>query len=50
LETLKKIEELERLRPNVRPNPEIKEMMNQIIRKAAAEHKAKNQLSENKED
>jgi hypothetical protein len=49
-ETIKKIEELERLEPNMTPNPEIKEMMNQIIRRAAAEHKAKNQVSENKED
>ena len=30
--------------------PEIKEMMNQIIRRAAEEHKAKNQATENKED
>jgi len=50
LETLKKIEELERLKPNVRPNPEIREMMNQIIRQAAAEHKKKNQVSENNDD
>jgi stage IV sporulation protein FB len=49
-ETIKKIEELERLEPNVKPNPEIKEMMNQIIRRAAEEHKAKNQAQENKED
>ena len=49
-ETIKKIQELERLEPKLRPNPEIKEMMNQIIRRAAAEHKAKNQVSENKED
>jgi hypothetical protein len=49
-ETIKKIEELERLEPNIKPNPEIKEMMNQIIRRAAAEHKAKNQMSEKKED
>lgn len=49
-ETLKKIEELERLEPNVRQNPEIKEMMNQIIRRAAAEHKAKSHMSENKEE
>jgi hypothetical protein len=49
-ETIKKIEELERLEPNVKPNPEIKEMMNQIIRRAAEEHKAKNQATENKED
>jgi len=49
-ETKKKIQELERLEPKLRPNPEIKEMMNQIIRRAAAEHKAKNQVSENKED
>src|SRR5262245_59070669 len=49
-ETLKKIEELERLESSVKPNPEIKEMMNQIIRRAAAEHKAKNQSPENKED
>ncbi len=49
-ETIKKIEELERLKPGVKPNSEIKEMMNQIIRKAAAEHKAKNKMSEKKED
>ena len=49
-ETRKKIEELERLEPNIKPNPEIKEMVNQIIRRAAAEHKAKNQVSDNKED
>jgi len=50
LETLKKIEKLERLQPKVRPNPEIREMMNQIIRQAAAEHKKKNQVSENNDD
>jgi hypothetical protein len=49
-ETLKKIEELERLEPNVTPNPEMKEMINQIIRRTAAEHRAKNQVSENKDD
>ncbi|HKQ73843.1 MAG TPA: hypothetical protein VJ810_08965 [Blastocatellia bacterium] len=49
-ETIKKIEELERLEPNLKPNPELKEMVNEIIRKAAAEHKAKNRMSENKED
>jgi len=49
-ETIKKIQELERLEPKLRPNPEIKEMMNQIIRRAAAEHKAKNQVPENNED
>jgi len=49
-ETLKKIEELDRLEPNVTPNPEMKEMINQIIRRTAAEHKAKNQASDNKDD
>jgi Zn-dependent protease len=49
-ETLKKIEELERHDPNVTPSPETKEMINQIIRRVATEHKAKNKPSENKEE
>jgi hypothetical protein len=49
-ETLKKVEELERLESNITPNPEMKEMINQIIRRTAAEHKARNQVSENKDD
>lgn len=51
--TLKKVEEFKRLEANLKPNqpnPEVKEMINEIIQKAAAEHKAKNQVSENKED
>jgi Zn-dependent protease len=49
-ETLKKIEELDRPEPDLTPNSEMKEMINQIIRRAAAEHKAKNQVSEDKEE
>ena len=49
-ETLKKIEELEHLETNVTPNPEMKEMINQIIRRTAEERRAKNQGSENKDD
>jgi Zn-dependent protease len=49
-ETLKKIEELERLESKVTPRPEIKEMMDQVIRRTAAERKAKNQMSENGEE
>jgi len=49
-ETLKKIEELEHLETNVTPNPEMKEMINQIIRRTAEERRAKNQVSENKDD
>lgn len=51
--TRKKIEEFERLEANLKPNqpnPEVKEMIDQIIQKAAAEHKAKNQVPKNKAD
>jgi hypothetical protein len=48
--TIKKMEELERLEAKRTPNPEVTEMINQIIQRAATEHKSKNQESENKED
>jgi stage IV sporulation protein FB len=48
--TIKKMEELERLEAKRTPNPEVTEMINQIIQRAATEHKSKNQASENKED
>lgn len=49
-ETIKKMGELDRLEPNEAPNPETKEMINQIIRRVSAEHKTKNQASKNKEE
>ena len=48
--TVKKMEELKRLEGTLTPNPEVKEMVNQIIQRAIEDHKAKNQVSENKED
>jgi hypothetical protein len=48
--TIKKMEELERLETNRTPNPEVTEMINQIIQRAATERKSKNQAPENKED
>ncbi len=46
---LKKTKEIERLDPNVAPRPETREMINQIIRRVAEEHRAKNQTAENEE-
>jgi|SRR5262245_14373557 len=48
--TVRKMEKLKRLEGNIPQNPEIKEMITQIIQRAAADHKAKKQVSENEED
>ena len=48
--TRKQMEELDRLEANTPPNQEIKEVVNRLFQRAAEEHKAKQRVTENKEE
>ena len=48
--TRNQMEELDRLEANTPPNQEIKEVVNRLFQRAAEEHKAKQRVTENKEE
>jgi Zn-dependent protease len=50
VETIKKMQELDRLEPGVAPKPDVNEMINQLIKRKAAERKTRNQPPDKKEE